>query len=91
MRPLSHSLLTRTSFRVEYTVDGKPWFDKLKNEDFKDEIPEFKRILAKIGEKHGWTLEDLKARFSNELFDRLVFDDVEKKEANGKVGLDGGK
>ncbi|KXS94449.1 hypothetical protein AC578_5189 [Pseudocercospora eumusae] len=61
---------------LEYTVDGKPWFDKLKNEDYRDEIAEFKRILASVGKKHGWTLEDLKARFSNDLFDRLVFDDV---------------
>ncbi|KAI5364226.1 putative L-gulonolactone/D-arabinono-1,4-lactone oxidase, FAD-binding domain, PCMH-type [Septoria linicola] len=68
-----------------YTIDGKPWLEKLKNEDYAAEIVEFKDILAKIGAKHGWTLADLKARFSNDLFDELIFDDivVPEKAVNG--------
>lgn len=74
--------------RYPYTVNGKPWFNSLKDEDYKDEIVEFKQILAAIGEDHGWKLEDLKARFSNDLFDELIFEDVvvpkeEKPTTNG--------
>ena len=42
--------------------------------DFADSIAEFKNTLAAIGKEQGWTLADLKARFSNDLFDELVFD-----------------
>lgn len=57
-----------------YTIDGKPWIEKLKHEDYAEEIVEFKRILSRIGKKHGWTLEDIQKRFSNELFDGLIYD-----------------
>lgn len=57
-----------------YTIDGKPWLEKLKHEDYAAEIVEFKRILSLIGKKHGWTLEDIQKRFSNELFDGLIYD-----------------
>lgn len=57
-----------------YTIDGKPWVDKLKNEDYAVQIEEFKRVLSKIGAKQGWTLVDIQARFSNDLFDKLIYD-----------------
>jgi hypothetical protein len=60
----------------EFTVDGRPWREVLKSETYKDDIVEFKATLAAIGKEHGWTLSDLKKRFSNDLFDWLYFDDV---------------
>jgi hypothetical protein len=60
---------------VQFQVDGKPWKEKLR-EDYKDEIVEFKGLLAAIGKDHGWTLADLKKRFSNDLFDDFYFGDV---------------
>ena len=59
-----------------FKVDGMPWAEKLKRESYRDEIKEFKTILEIIGKEHGWTLGDLKKRFSNALFDDLFFDDV---------------
>jgi hypothetical protein len=52
--------------------------------DFADSITEFKNTLAAIGKEQGWTLTDLKARFSNDLFDKLIFDEAgAAKGANG--------
>ena len=48
------------------------------------EIAEFKETLRAIGREQGWSLADLKARFSNDLFDKLLFDDV--GVANGANG-----
>lgn len=67
-------------------MDGKPWLEKLKNEDYKEAIPEFKQALSAIGKTQGWTLSDLKARFSNDLFDQLLFDDVSVAHETKKVG-----
>ena len=58
--------------RVAFKVDGKPWVEKAKL-DFADSVAEFKSALGAIGKEQGWTLNDLKARFSNDLFDRLIF------------------
>lgn len=66
--------------RVAFKIDGKPWLDVAKH-DFRDAISEFKDTLGAIGKEQGWTLADLKARFSNDLFDKLIFD--EAKGANG--------
>lgn len=63
---------------VQFQVDGKPWKEKLR-EDYREEIVEFKGLLADIGKAHGWTLADLKKRFSNDLFDSFYFDDVVTK------------
>jgi hypothetical protein len=60
----------------EFTVDGQPWPEKLKDESYKEEIKEFKSVLAAIGKEHNWTREDLKHRFSNEFFDYFYFDDI---------------
>ncbi|KAJ7195663.1 hypothetical protein GGX14DRAFT_527054 [Mycena pura] len=40
---------------------------------YKDAIPEFVEILKEIGQLQGWGLEEVKERFSNELWDDLVF------------------
>ena len=68
---------------AQFTVDGKPWTEKLKTEDYKTEIGEFKRLLAEIGKGHGWKLEDLKRRFSNDFFDAFYFDDVQRSAPVG--------
>jgi hypothetical protein len=57
-------------------VDGRPWVEKMKNEDYAEERREFKALLSEIGRKHGWTLQDLKKRFSNDFFDDFFFDDI---------------
>lgn len=67
-------------------MEGKPWLDKLKSESYKDAIPEFKEALATIGKTQGWALSDMKARFLNDLFDKLLFDDVEDLKADIRVG-----
>ncbi|KAH8669126.1 hypothetical protein BX600DRAFT_461253 [Xylariales sp. PMI_506] len=59
-----------------YRVDGKPWRQKLKEDNYRDEIVEFKGLLAAIGERHGWTLADVKRTFSNDLLDYMYLDDV---------------
>ena len=64
--------------RYPFTVNNKPWLEHLKEVSYKDEIEEFKNIVTRLGEKHNWTLADLQARFSNELFDKLYFTDVHK-------------
>ncbi|RPA80545.1 FAD-binding domain-containing protein [Ascobolus immersus RN42] len=57
-----------------YTIHGQNWRQYAKNVSFKDAIPEFKRLLAEIGEEQGWTLEDLQKRFSVGLLDEVIFD-----------------
>jgi len=52
---------------------GLPARQFLKEVAYKDAIPEFKSLLAEIGEGQGWQLVDLKERFSNELWDYLIF------------------
>ncbi|KAK0733126.1 hypothetical protein B0T26DRAFT_745211 [Lasiosphaeria miniovina] len=73
------SLRTRPHWAKQWdgiTVDGKPWANRMKNVDYKDARVEFKALLAEIGKKHGWTLADLKKRFSNDFFDDFYFDDI---------------
>lgn len=48
----------------------------MKEISYKKEINEFKKVLSKIGDEHGWTLSDIKERFSNDVYDRLIFEDV---------------
>lgn len=61
---------------ADFDVNGEPWIKKMKDVDYKEEIVEFKKVLSEIGKGHGWTLADLKKRFSNDTFDSLYFDDV---------------
>lgn len=52
---------------------GKPAREYLKEEAYKDAIPKFKAILADIGQQQGWDLTDLQKRFSNELWDYMIY------------------
>ncbi|KAK2008685.1 hypothetical protein LZ32DRAFT_631414 [Colletotrichum eremochloae] len=65
-----------------FTVNSKPWLQKMKHEDYKSEIQEFNGIMAEIGKEAGWNLEDLKARFSNNLFNDVFFSHLFEKKAN---------
>jgi FAD binding domain len=51
-------------------VDARKY---LREHAFKDQIGEFKEIAGDIGKAQGWTLGDLKKRFSNELWDEVIF------------------
>ena len=55
-------------------MNGMPAREYLKTVSYKDRIPEFKALLASIGQQHGWTLNDIKARFSNELWDSMIYE-----------------
>ncbi|KAK9416811.1 hypothetical protein SUNI508_09509 [Seiridium unicorne] len=63
-----------------YTVQGRKWPEKLK-EDYKVEIVEFKETLAIIGKSHGWTLDEIKQRFSNDFFDDFIFGETNSTSA----------
>jgi hypothetical protein len=79
-------LKTRPHWAKEWhslEADGRPWVERLKNVDYKDERKEFLQILAEIGRDAGWTLQDLKHRFSNELFDEFFFSDLGKTQISG--------
>lgn len=83
-----YKLNTRPHWAKEwYTmeVNGKPWFNHLKNDVYKDAIAEFLSVLSDIGKEAGFTLEDLKARFSNDYFDRMFFDKVGQHVNGNKV------
>ena len=72
-------LATRPSWSKDWKelrVGGQPWAEKLKSESYKAEIAEFVRVLAEMGGEAGWTLADVKKRFSNGFFDWFVFEDV---------------
>lgn len=69
------TLRARPHYAKEWTdikVGDVDWVQSLRQRH-KEEIEEFKKVLAQIGEQHGWTLKDLETRFSNPLFDRLIF------------------
>jgi len=65
----SHKLLTRENLNIA----GMPAKQYLKTVAYKDQIPAFRAVLKDIGESQGWTLDDLRARFSNPLWDYIVF------------------
>jgi hypothetical protein len=45
----------------------------LRTVSYKDAIPSFKATLAEIGKEQGWGLEDIRARFSNDLWDKMIY------------------
>lgn len=49
------------------------WKKYLKQVSYQDEIPQFKEVLGEIGVSQGWTLQDLKDRFSCPLLDYIFF------------------
>lgn len=56
--------------------DGKSKRDArecLRTVSYKDAIPDFKTKLAEIGKEQGWGLEDIRARVSNDLWDKIVY------------------
>ena len=52
---------------------GLPARKHMKTDAYKEAIPQFKATLADIGKTQGWGLDDLQARFSNELWDDMIF------------------
>lgn len=52
---------------------GLPARQFLKTDAYKEQIPQFKAVLADIGKSQGWGLDDLKARFSNKVWDEIIF------------------
>lgn len=59
--------------REGYTVDGVDMKTHLKTVAYKDQIPSFMSTLGSIGKEQGWTIEDIKGRFSNPLLDSVLF------------------
>ena len=55
------------------TVNGEPIAKYLKEYAYKDQIPLFKSELEGIGAKQGWTLADIQGRFSNALWDDIIY------------------
>lgn len=49
-----------------------PARDYLRDVAYKDALPEFRSTLESIGSKQGWTVQDLKKRFFNGLWDELL-------------------
>lgn len=45
----------------------------LKTVAYRAEIVEFKAVLEKIGKRQGWSLNELQQRFSNKLWDEMIF------------------
>ena len=60
-----------------YTVNGEDWLTKLKRDSYAGQIKEFRSGLTKIGEKDGWSVEEMRKRFSNEVLDELFFSDLQ--------------
>lgn len=55
-------------------IKGLDAREYLRTVAYKDQIKEFKAITGEIGIAQGWTLEEMKARFSNEMFDKMIFE-----------------
>jgi hypothetical protein len=47
----------------------------MKEVAFASQIKEFKEALAEIGKGQGWTLDEIRGRFSNQLWDKIIFED----------------
>ena len=45
----------------------------LRTESYRDPTVNFKQTLERIGMEQGWKLEDIRARFPNELWDAVVY------------------
>lgn len=62
-----------TQNRESINMRGKPARQYLKENAYVDAIPKFKSVLADIGKGQGWELKDIQARFSNELWDYMIY------------------
>ena len=45
----------------------------LHDNSYKEAIVNFRKTLTDIGKMHGWGLKELQARFSNELWDKMIY------------------
>ncbi|KAJ9668811.1 hypothetical protein H2201_001057 [Coniosporium apollinis] len=52
---------------------GRGARDHLRDVAYPEQIVEFKEALGEIGRQQGWSLEQLQNRFSNELWDKIVY------------------
>jgi hypothetical protein len=59
--------------REKINMRGKPALQYLKEDAYKDAIPKFKATLSDIGRLQGWDLNDLQKRFSNEMWDYMIY------------------
>jgi hypothetical protein len=57
----------------KFTFKGQEARTYLREVAYKDELGEFRNALGAIGEQNGWTLDELQSRFSNELWDKMLF------------------
>ncbi|KAF8849957.1 hypothetical protein BDZ45DRAFT_662416 [Acephala macrosclerotiorum] len=55
-------------------IKGLDAREYLKEIAYKDQIKVFKEITVEIGTEQRWTVEEMKKRFSNELFDKMIFE-----------------
>jgi hypothetical protein len=75
-KPTGEEVVVRPHWAKEWDklqMGGMPARKYLKTVAYKDRIVEFKGRLAEIGATQGWGLEDLRSRFSNELWDEIIF------------------
>ncbi len=59
--------------RESINMRGMPAREYLKTEAYRTQIPLFRSTLAEIGREQGWGLEDIQKRFSNELWDYMIY------------------
>ena len=45
----------------------------LREESYREPIVEFKKTLEDIGRTQNWSLRDIQARFSNEMWDQIIY------------------
>ena len=80
-KEFGHKIKIRPHWAKEWfahKVDGRPWPDVLK-EEYADEIKEWNGVVEDIGKEHGWTRQELKARFGNEWTKDFFFGDLKGK------------
>ncbi len=65
--------LMLTMDRMGLKKDGAPIEKYFKEVAYESAIPAFKAQLKEIGEAQGWTLEELQKRFSNKLWDEIIY------------------
>ena len=59
--------------RMGLKRNGEPIEKYFKEVAYKDAILEFKAQLAEIGKVQGWSLDELQQRFSNKLWDEIIY------------------
>jgi len=51
-------------------MDAKTWMREVA---YSGQITDWKRVVGMIGERQGWGIGDLRRRFSNEIWDEIIF------------------